>query len=250
MSTKRVRVCVASAALCVAVLAIAPAAASAARQGIDVSRFQGEIDWAKVGETEVQFAFAQASRGSGDDCAVAPRRCGADEFYAANYAGARDARIRVGPYHRAFPGGHGPKGQKRDARAEARVFVKRVGKLRKRDLRPALDVETPFGGLGHHALRRWVGIWLHRVRKKLHARPIVYTNTSSWQATGNTTKFARAGHPLWVANFGVKRPSVPAANWNGQGWSIWQYTSSGKVKGIHGNVDKDRLRAGFSNLGV
>jgi lysozyme len=250
MSTKRVRVCVASAALCLAALAIAPAAASAAKQGIDVSRFQDAIDWAKVGETEIRFAFAQASRGSGDDCAVVPRRCGADEFYAANYEGARDARIRVGPYHRAFPGGHGPEEQKRDARAEARVFIRNVVKLRKRDLRPALDVETPFGGLGESALRRWVRIWLDRVRHKLGERPIIYTNSSSWQATGNTTKFARAGHPLWIANFGVARPSVPAANWNGQGWSIWQYTSSGHVKGIKGKVDKDRLRGGFGKVGV
>ncbi len=216
--------------------------------GIDVSRFQGEIDWERVGETNVEFAFVQASRGDGGDCAVVPDRCGADEFYAANYLGATEAGIRVGAYHRAFADGRGRKSARRDARKEANLFLEQVGALRQGDLLPALDVETPFGGLNRRSLRAWVHAWLKRVRRKLGVRAIIYTNSSSWQATGDTRKFARRGHPLWVANWGVSSPSVPADNWNGEGWTIWQYTSSGRVKGIGGRVDRNRLRVGLDAI--
>jgi GH25 family lysozyme M1 (1,4-beta-N-acetylmuramidase) len=248
----RARISLAAVSLCLVVLAQADAVVPAGKRvrGIDVSRFQGRINWERVADSRAEFAFVQASRGSGSDCAVVRNRCGADEFYARNYLGATDAGIRVGAYHRAFPGGHGRRKTKRDARAEAKVFVQRVGDLRRRDLLPALDVETPFGGLGQRALRRWVRVWLDRVRRKLGERPIIYTNSSSWRATGETTRFARAGHRLWIANFDVDKPSVPADNWNGNGWSIWQFTSSGNVRGIDGHVDKNRLRVALGKISV
>jgi GH25 family lysozyme M1 (1,4-beta-N-acetylmuramidase) len=242
---------VAAVALCAALVAFAPAEASAKpKRGIDVSRFQGAIDWGRVGGTKVEFAFVQASRGDGSDCTVAPDRCGPDERYAANYEGARAAGLRVGAYHRAFAGGGGRRATKQDALAEANLFIDGVGELRHRDLRPALDVETPFGGLDERELRRWIRTWLKRVRGKLGAKPMIYTNSSSWQATGDTRRFARDGHRLWVANFGVASPDVPARNWDGQGWSIWQYTSSGRVAGIAGSVDRDRIRTGWRRVSV
>jgi lysozyme len=235
--------------LVLALAALVPGTAAAQRvPGIDVSRFQEAIDWDRVGETRIGFAFVQASRGSGGDCTVVPDRCGADEFYALNYQGARAEGIQVGAYHRAFADGRGPKSARKDAKVEADVFIAQVGELRQGDLLPALDVESPFGELSKRGLKTWVRTWLVRVRRKLGARPIIYTNSSSWQATGDTTKFARKGHPLWVANYGVDSPSVPADNWNGAGWSIWQYTSSGRVRGIDGAVDKNRLRVGLDQI--
>ena len=89
---------------------------------------------------------------------------------------------------------------------------------------------------------------MKRVEKKLHVKPLIYTNTSSWLATGDTTWFATNGYPLWVANFDVPRPSVPAQNWAGKGWTVWQYTSSGRARGIDGAVDRNRLKKGFGKL--
>jgi GH25 family lysozyme M1 (1,4-beta-N-acetylmuramidase) len=238
-------------ALALALLALGPATAPAERiPGIDVSRFQNVIDWARVTEAEVEFAFVQASRGSGDDCVVRPERCGADAFYELNYAGATEAGIRVGAYHRAFADGAGRRRAKADARAEARLFIAQVGELRAGDLLPALDVETPFGGLNRRQLRLWVRTWLERVEDGLGVKPIVYTNVTSWARTGDTTLFARRGHPLWVANWNVRVPRVPADNWAGVGWSIWQYTSSGSVPGIEGRVDRNWLRGGFEAVSV
>ncbi|MCB0866112.1 MAG: glycoside hydrolase family 25 protein [Solirubrobacterales bacterium] len=241
--------------LAVALLATAPAAEAKPKsiRGIDVSRFQGHIAWKQVGKTQTKFAFLQASRGSGDDCSVVPEQCGADPTYLRNYKKARAEGIRVGAYHRAFasdPGTEidGIEGAKLDAREEANLFASVVGQLRGRDLRPVLDVETPFKGLDEIELQAWIKAWLSRVERKLGSKPIIYTNNSSWQATGDTTTFALDGHPLWVANFGVPSPLVPAANWAGKGWTIWQYTSIGHVRGIAGNVDKNKLARGFGKI--
>jgi lysozyme len=237
--------------LLIALLMLASLGASAAEariRGIDVSRFQGKIDWPRVGETKVAFAFVQASRGSGKDCKVRPRRCGPDRKYERNHEGARAAGLAVGAYHRAFASGRTRKLAKADARKEARVFARRVGALAPGDLLPVLDVESPFSKLNARRLRLWIHTWLRKVRRKLGAKPIIYTNYSSWQATGDTTRFARHGHPLWVANFGVRAPAVPASNWAGHGWTVWQFTSTGTVKGIEGSVDKDKLRGGLEEI--
>lgn len=219
-------------------------------RGIDVSRFQGHIAWRQVARTENRFAFVQASRGSGDDCRVIPEECGVDPTYERNYRNAREQGLRVGPYHRAFASGRTADGARDDARAEARLFVATVGGLRGRDLLPALDVETPFVGLDEQELRIWIATWCRVVERRLGYRPIIYTNHSSWQETGDARRFAEDGHRLWIANFDVPRPAVPAANWAGKGWSIWQYTSTGRVRGIDGDVDRNRLFKAFRKISV
>jgi lysozyme len=240
------------AALTAAILGVlVPGVASASRvEGIDVSRFQGEIGWSKTAEDGVEFAFVQASRGSGDDCTVRPGRCGPDGRYAANYAEAQEAGVKVGPYHRAFVGGHQRPGVKADARAEAQVFIDRVGALRPGDLRPALDMETPFGDLNAVELRVWARTWLREVHDAFGVKPIIYTNASSWSALGNPRSFAHKGYPLWVANWHVRKPEVPAADWGGESWRVWQHASDGRVAGIDGDVDLDTLRGGWSGVTV
>jgi len=46
----------------------------------------------------------------------------------------------------------------------------------------------------------------------------------------------------------VPRPLVPARNWAGKGWTVWQYTSKGRARGIDGHVDRNRLKKGFGKL--
>jgi lysozyme len=243
-------------ALVAALLGAIPAAANAAPvptervPGIDVSRFQEDIDWSQVALDGIQFAFVQASRGSGSDCTVKPAQCGPDGYYDTNYLEAKDFGIRVGPYHRAFVGGNGPTQVKADARAEARVFSLSVGDLGGTDLRPVLDMETPFGKLNAFELRLWARTWLRSVTRRLGVKPIIYTNVTSWSALGDPTSFARRGYQLWVANWNVLTPAVPAQNWAGIGWRIWQHSSTGRVDGIDGHVDLDWLRFGWDGVSV
>jgi lysozyme len=238
------------ATLCAALIGMAPAGASAGTRatGIDVSRFQGTIYWPSVVAAGVGFAFVQASRGSGADCTVKPAQCGADPYFATNRVAAETAGVRVGAYHRAFAAGGTDADARADALAEADVFLASVGSLQSGELVPVLDVETPFSGMTSTTLRTWIRVWVKRVTKRLGRKPMIYTNATSWASTGNTTEFARARYPLWVAEYGVSRPSVPAANWAGHGYSVWQFTSSGSVPGISGNVDMDRLGKGLAKI--
>ena len=241
------------AALAATILSVLVPAAAGAKErlpGIDVSRFQEEIAWDAVAGDGIRFAFLQASRGSGEDCSVRPDRCGADGTYARNYAEAKAAGIRVGPYHRAFVGGKRRGNVKADAKAEAQVFIERVGALTPGDLRPALDMETPFSDLNPLELRVWARTWLRAVKNAFGVKPIIYTNTSSWDALGDPPSFAHKGYPLWVANWHVPRPDVPAQDWAGESWRIWQHASDGRVRGIDDHVDLDTLRGGWRGVVV
>ena len=239
-----------AAAACALALCAAAAPASGARLGVDVSRFNGTIDWAAARQAGVSFAFVQASRGTGLDCDVKPDNCGPDPLYDANYAAARAAGIRVGPYHRAFIDPETPAQTRTDALAEANVFLASVGALAPGDLRPVIDFETPFDGASAANLRIWLRTWLRRVGEALRTKPIIYTNASSWSFNGDVREFAKQGHRLWVAEWGVKRPSVPARNWAGRSWSVWQYTNSGRLPGFSGPVDLNRLRVRFRKISV
>jgi GH25 family lysozyme M1 (1,4-beta-N-acetylmuramidase) len=244
---------VALALICLAAAGLAPASSSAGTKamGIDVSRFQGPIDWPTVATTGgIRFAFVQATRGSGADCTVKPGQCGADPVFASNRVAAEANGIRVGAYHRAFAAGGTTDSARADAIAEADVFLAAVGSLQSGELVPVLDVETPFSGMTSATLRTWIRVWVKKVNRRLGRKPMIYTNASSWSATGNTREFAKAKYPLWVAEWGVSRPSVPAGNWAGHGYSVWQYSSSGTVAGISGKVDQDRLGTGLAKITV
>jgi GH25 family lysozyme M1 (1,4-beta-N-acetylmuramidase) len=238
-------------AICAGIAAIpGSAGAGTGALGIDVSRFQGTILWPSVPSSGVRFAFVQASRGSGTDCTVKPEQCGADPFWAANRDGAEAAGIRVGAYHRAFATGGTDDTARADAIAEADLFISQVGSIRSGELLPVLDVESPFTGMTATSLRTWIRAWLKRVSKQLGRKPMIYTNATSWGATGNTTEFAKARYPLWVAQWNVAAPTVPANNWAKRGYSVWQFSNSGSISGISGRVDQDRLGVGMAKITV
>ena len=63
---------------------------------------------------------------------------------------------------------------------------------------------------------------------------MIYVSPAFWSKyMGNTTWFAANGYDqLWIAHWTTApAPTVPASNWNGSGWTFWQYTSSGTVPG-------------------
>jgi lysozyme len=252
LKARPTRLAIGLALLLALALAASPATAGAGTRalGIDVSRFQKTIDWTAVAGSGIRFAFVQASRGSGADCTVKPEQCGADPYFATNRAAAESVGIRVGAYHRGFASGGTTATARADALAESDVFLAAVGTLQSGELTPVLDVETPFTGMTATTLRTWIRVFVKRVNRRLGRKPMIYTNATSWAATGNTAEFAKAKYPLWVAEYGVPRPSVPARNWAGHGYSVWQYTSSGRVPGISGHVDMDRLGTGLAKITI
>jgi GH25 family lysozyme M1 (1,4-beta-N-acetylmuramidase) len=191
-------------------------------RGIDVSHYQGRIDWERVARSGHHFVIAKATEG----------RTYIDRRYLRNKSQAEANHLAFGAYHFARPD-NGPY----DAIREANHFLD-VARLELGNVIPVLDLETT-GGLSHGQLTRWILQWLRRVRDRLGVRPMIYTSSLGWaERTGDTTAVVEAGFDtLWVAHWDARRPSLPAREWGGNGWSIWQQTGCGSVPGIRGCVD-------------
>ncbi|HUQ44677.1 MAG TPA: glycoside hydrolase family 25 protein [Candidatus Limnocylindria bacterium] len=200
------------------------ASTSGYKEGIDVSHWQGVIDWTKVKGAGKTFAIAKATEGTSFK----------DDRYNANKSGAMSLGIKFGAYHFAQPANNPV--------AEADWFVNNSGYQRGMIV-PTLDLERT-GGLGTTALTSWVKSWLGRVYDRLGVRAMIYVSPSFWRTYMNDTRwFADNGYAvLWTAHWSTTSPSVPASNWGGRSWTFWQYTSDGTVPGISGRVDLDRYR--------
>lgn len=191
--------------------------------GIDVSHWQDTIDWRKVARAGKVFAFMKAT--DGHDYV--------DPTFLTNRAGARANGLMVGAYHFARPDP-----SKGDAVEEARWFVRHADP-QPGSLLPVLDMETSKG-LDQQEVTLWARRWVAEVRRLTGVTPLVYTSPYGWLArTGDSRALARDGAPLWVAHWGVSEPTLPAGDWDGQGWRVWQHTSHGHVAGIAGRVDLD-----------
>jgi len=206
-------------------LAPPPPPPSSYAEGIDVSHWQGTINWAGVAAAGKKFAIMKATEST----------TYADDTYAANHSNARANGIRAGAYHFAQPSTTAG-----NAVAQADWFVSHAN-LQAGDLNPALDLEVS-NGLSTTNLQAWVKAWLDRVYADTGIRPMIYTSPSFWSTyMGGTSAFATAGYTvLWVAHWFVTSPSVPGSNWGGHGWTFWQYSDCGTVTGIGGCVDLDR----------
>lgn len=201
--------------------------------GIDVSHYQGTITWSKVAGAGVKFVYAKATEGQGFN----------DPNYAANRAGAKAAGMLFGAYHFADPDTSA-----NDAVLEADHFASVAAPVTG-ELKPVLDIENS-GGLSTTALIAWVQAWLDEVRAKLGVKAVIYTGPYNWRTyLGDTTQFATEGYRnLWIANWNVQSPDVPAQNWGGYSWTFWQYSDCGSVPGILGCVDLDSLKAHRRNV--
>jgi GH25 family lysozyme M1 (1,4-beta-N-acetylmuramidase) len=197
-------------------------------EGIDVSHWQGTIDWGKVRAAGKRFAYIKATE----------ETTYIDNMYAINRAGAKAAGLYVGAYHFARPDA-----TPGDAQAEADHFVDTAA-FAPGELLPVLDLEQS-GGLTSDVLQTWVRSFLDRVYVRTGIRAVIYVSPSFWSTKmSNSVWFAQNGYQvLWVAHWTTaSTPSTPGANWAGRGWTFWQYTSDGTVPGIAGRVDLDRYQ--------
>lgn len=197
-------------------------------RGIDVSRYQGEIDWMKVPRQGIEFAYVKATEGSSH----------VDQQFAGNVAGARDAGVAVGAYH--FFSFDSP------GASQAEHFLGTAGVFQGLMV-PAVDVEF-YGNKRENppdadSVEVQLRDFLDRVELECGKKPVIYATGEAWEIyiRGRFDEY-----PLWIRNI-WREPDLrdgdgPAAGQgdkedekNGQkGWTFWQYTDRGRLEGFSG----------------
>jgi len=204
--------------------------------GIDVSHWQGGINWPSVATAGKKFAFQKATE-SIDYI---------DPTLATNMTGGKNAGVLMGVYHFGRPSTAAG-----DAVAEADWFVDRAGQyMMPGHLPPVLDLEDG-ASLTATQLSNWVQQFENRVFDRAGVTPIIYCNSN--YAINELTS-AVSIYPLWIANWGagngdpMTTGSPPCGVWGAGNWDFWQYSSTGAVSGISGNVDLDVFNGTLAQL--
>jgi lysozyme len=193
-------------------------------QGVDVSVYQGSIDWTKVKASGRGFGIARVSDGTANP----------DSTFAANWSGMKAAGVVRGAYQffRASV----------DPTAQANLLLDAIGTLEPGDLPPMADVEVMDGESGATLVAN-LATWLGVVKAKTGRTPLIYSAPGFWDALPNTGQFA--GDTLVVANWQVNCPDTPTPWTN---WTFWQYADDGSVPGISGAVDLDEFNGTLAQL--
>ena len=195
-------------------------------KGIDVSYYQGTIDWTRVAADGVKYAFIRASDGLNTP----------DSKFDTNWSQAKARGVLRGAYQFFRPA--------QDPIAQADLMLSRIGTLAPDDLPPVIDVEAD-GGLAPAVVAERVKQWIDRVEAATGRKPIIYTGYYFWRDEVGSPAFA-AGYPLWHAQYtSAACPNIPEP-WTD--WAFWQFTAMGSVDGITGDVDVNRFNGTEAQL--
>jgi len=193
-------------------------------QGLDVASYQGYPNWTAIRNSGKTFAFTKATEGT----------TYTNPYFATNWSRIKVAGLIRGAYHYGRPG--------TDAVAQANRFCD-VVQPRSGDLQMALDIEVTDGRTPSQ-VRSWIVAFINQIQVRTGRPGIIYTGFYFWRdRAGNGSNL---NCPLWLAAY-VSNPApyVPAA-WTT--WSFWQYTSTGSIPGVSGNVDRDAWNGTLTNL--
>lgn len=187
--------------------------------GIDVAKYQGDIDWAAARDGGVAFAFLKATEG-GDRV---------DDRFADNWRGAAAARIPRGAYHFWY--------HCRPGHEQAEWFIRNVPKERGA-LPPVIDVEwTPFSPTctirpPRETIVREVMAMSDRLERHYGQRPLLYIpiDVHRERLVG-----AFPNHEFWLRAVADHPDNV----YENRKFRFWQYTATGTVPGIKGDVDRN-----------
>ncbi|KQR71322.1 glycoside hydrolase family 25 protein [Pedobacter sp. Leaf176] len=182
--------------------------------GIDVSYYQGKINWHKVksmkdDDVRIHFAFIKATEGV----------LLVDPYFQRNWREAPKAGIICGAYHFFRP--------KRNGKTQAKFFLQVVN-VEKGDLPPVVDIET-LDGVSPLKMRAELSDFLNYVEVKTKVRPIIYTGLKFYEdyLEDNFDEY-----PLWVAHY-----YQPKLRLNKSKWKFWQHSDKAKINGIGHIVD-------------
>ena len=198
-------------------------------QGIDISHYQPTVEWESVKDSAA-FVFIKATDSTS----------GVDPRFTTHWSGAKKVGIPRGAYHFFHP--------KHDVQAQVVNFTKHVSSD-PGELPVVVDVEEfnkEYVGFTCQQLSGMLQTFSQGVEKALGHKPIIYTNHETWKTSFcNHAYFL--DHTLWLAQY-TPHPSEPKLPTGWKQWSFWQYTESGKVKGIPGQVDQSYFNGSIEEL--
>lgn len=194
--------------------------------GIDISHYQGKIDWeqlknAMIKGCPVRFVIIKSTEGSSR----------LDENFRENFNQVRDFGFIRGVYHFWS--------NKSTAREQAYYFLDQVH-LTDGDLPPVLDIEHKPADKSVEDFQRDVLTWLHIVEDKYHVKPIIYTYYKFKEQYLSAPVFE--DYPYWIAHYYVDK-----VQYKGK-WKFWQHTDVGKLPGIKGYVDFNIYNGSYYEL--
>ncbi len=194
--------------------------------GIDISHYQGDIDWSKVRTATItncpiRFVMIKATEGSSK----------VDEMFAENFTEALEHGLIRGAYHFWST--------KSSPTVQANYFIENVV-LEKGDLPPVLDIESKPKAQTTEDFQEDVLTWLRLIEEHYHAKPIIYTYRKFKEQYLSSDAFD--DYPYWIAHYYVDH-----IDYAGQ-WKFWQHTDVGRVPGIKGYVDLDVYNGSFYDL--
>lgn len=191
-------------------------------RGIDVSEFQGDIDFDRVRQDGIEAVYIRA--GVGSDYT--------DAYFDENYDKAKAAGLKVGLYHYVTARSVD------EGRRQARFFAS-LAAGRELELRLAMDFEY-FGSLSVREINQISKVYLEELTALTEKEAVIYSDTSNAIRVFDI-ELARK-YPLWVAQYGADEPSD---NGKWDSWVGFQYSDVGRVSGIYGNVDSDLFTSGI-----
>jgi len=181
--------------------------------GIDVSHYQGKIDWKKATKIQdsfpITFVFIRATTGS----------VKTDRKFKRNWKLAKQQNIVRGAYHYYRPN--------ENSILQANNFINTV-KLKKGDLPPVLDIEDIPRIQSMDKLKIGLKKWLLKVERHYGMKPIIYSGESFYN---DFLYDAFPEYTCWVANYNFYVENMD------KDWHFWQFTDKGSVKGISEFVD-------------
>ncbi len=189
--------------------------------GIDVARYQGDIDWQTVSKEKILFVYIKATEG----------KTYTDPKFHQNIKGAQKTGLKVGAYHffRMTSG----------AREQFNHFYSQVGKY-KLDLIPMIDVEKD-DGKPKSQLQDSLDVFIKLVTQKYGKKPMIYGTQSSY----NTYCAPKPKYNNLHLYIGRYNSNIPPEIIGKGSYTIWQYSEHGKINGIPKAVDLCRFRKGY-----
>jgi GH25 family lysozyme M1 (1,4-beta-N-acetylmuramidase) len=199
--------------------AAAPKAAAVPQlPGIDISAYQGNINWAGVAPY-IDFSYTKATEGT----------YYTNPYFYNQYVGPYNYGVIRGSYHFAIPNNSSGKTQ-------ADYFIGHGGGWSPdgKTLPGALDIEyNPYGqecyNLTQSQMVSWIWNFVNEYAYREHAYPVIYSTTDWWSTcTGNNGGFGRYD-PLWIANYSASHGGPLPNGWGF--YTFWQYADHGSLPG-------------------